>query len=73
MCLFRKTQNPRANRLRRQGGIIAALSATLSSVNALSLLNGHPIGRAICIGVQAFLLTLAIGFFVRSTRLKDTP
>ena len=52
---------------------MAALSATLSSVQAVSLLNGHPVARAICFGVQAFLLTLAFGFLVRSTRLKDTP
>lgn len=69
MCVYGGVAGGEAKRLRRAGGMIAACSASLSMAPALSMTHGHPVFAMTLIGVQAGLLSVAIGLLARSRRV----
>jgi hypothetical protein len=69
MCIHHRTQNPRAERLRRKAVVAAACSAAMAAVPALSSSHGHPVLGAIAIAIQFCLVTIAVGLLIRMRRL----
>ena len=72
MCLSTYDQNSAAGRLRRKGAAVAASSASLGAVPALSFTHGHPILGAICIATQVCLITVACGLLAKAKRLPSS-
>jgi hypothetical protein len=69
MCIHNRTQNPRAERLRRKAVVAAACSAAMAVVPDLSSSHGHPVLGATAIAIQCCLVTIALGLLVRMRRL----
>src|ERR1700723_327195 len=69
MCIHNRTQNPRAERLRRKAVVAAACSAAMAAVPALSSSHAHPVLGATAIAIQFCLVTLSLGLLIRMRRL----